>query len=106
MSNLDRKATVSGLSWIATAGMKSVNLDTLAVNRGDAVAFAGLTTGSGTAPRLASTTLPTGAGAAALLNETPYSVYRSGQVAPLPLTLNLSDAAWNRANQKFWGSLR
>ncbi|MBB5853992.1 hypothetical protein ACFQ05_11845 [Amycolatopsis umgeniensis] len=105
-SSLSRKVTVSGLSWIATAGMRPVNLGALAVNRGDAVAFAGLTTGSGTAPRLASTTPTTGAGASALLNETPYSVYRSGQVAPLPLTLNLNDAVWTRANQKFWGSLR
>ncbi|OKJ98853.1 hypothetical protein [Amycolatopsis sp. CB00013] len=106
VSSLDRKVTVSGLSWIAAAGMKSVNLGAVAVNLGDAVAFAGLTTGSGTAPRLASTTPATGAGASALLNETPYSVYRSGQVAPLPLTLNLNDAVWTRANQKFWGSLR
>ncbi|QWF80161.1 hypothetical protein [Amycolatopsis sp. CA-230715] len=106
VSSLDRKATVSGLNWIATVGMKSVNLGTLAVNRGDAVAFAGLTTGSGTAPRLASTTPATGAGASALLNETPYSVYRAGQAAPLPTTLNLNDAVWTRANQKFWGSLR
>ncbi|MEV5721176.1 hypothetical protein AB0L41_45545 [Amycolatopsis mediterranei] len=106
VSSLDRKVTVSGLSWIASAGMKSVNLGAVAVNRGDAVAFAGLTAGSGTAPRLASTTPATGAGASSLLNETPYSVYRSGQTAPLPTTLNLTDAAWTRANQKFWGSLR
>ncbi|MFB9929210.1 hypothetical protein ACFORO_22930 [Amycolatopsis halotolerans] len=106
LSSVERKATVSGLAWIATVGMKSVNLGTLTVNRGDVVAFAGLTTGSGTAPRLASTTPATGAGASALLNETPYSVYRSGQAAPLPTTLNLNDAVWTRANQKFWGSLR
>ncbi|GAA1029786.1 hypothetical protein GCM10009565_62390 [Amycolatopsis albidoflavus] len=106
VSSLDRKITASGLSWIATAGIKSVNLGTLTVNRSDAVAFAGLTTGSGTAPRLASTTPATGAGASALLNETPYSVYRAGQAAPLPTTLNLNDAVWTRANQKFWGSLR
>jgi hypothetical protein len=28
------------------------------------------------------------------------------QTAPLPTALNLTDAAWTRANQKFWGSLR
>ncbi|GAB3494113.1 hypothetical protein [Amycolatopsis cihanbeyliensis] len=103
LTTLTQRASTFSLDWIATPGVKSWTLpNPITLTKGEAVAMCGVTTGSGTAPRLASTT----PGGSTLINETPYSVYQGGQSYPLPETLNLHHTRWTRANQKFWFALR
>ncbi|GGU45960.1 hypothetical protein GCM10010178_43110 [Lentzea flava] len=103
LANLTERATVSGASWVASAGVKHAGLSNISITKGSYVAVGFLCTGFTTSPKFSSTAV--GTGAQILISETPYSVWKSGQALPLPGSLNITDSSWTRSNQQFWFAL-
>ncbi|WP_165960640.1 hypothetical protein [Actinocrispum wychmicini] len=100
LTGLTERAAINGAGFVTAAGMKHQAIN-LAISEGDYIAIAILCTGFSPSPKFSSTA--TSSGAQLLISETnAYSVFKSGQAAPIPNTINTSDASWSRANQQFW----
>jgi hypothetical protein len=87
---------------VTTTGIKEQTFASLALTRGQYVGFAALGLAWTTVPRMSSTL--TGVGFDLLLNPVAMSVYKSGQVAPLPGTLDLT-TGFTKSNQSFWQAM-
>ncbi|WP_132120373.1 hypothetical protein [Actinocrispum wychmicini] len=103
LTNLTERAAISGPGLVTTAGVKHQAIN-LAISEGDYIAIAILCTGFNPSPKFSSTA--TSSGAQLLIADgSAYSVFKSGQAAPIPSTINTLDAGWTRANQQFWFAL-